>query len=581
MNALRYSLKQLLTAHRDRKFVVPNYQREYEWETPSEGKGEVGQFWDDIWHNCWKAGRKHFLGVILVDERGDDPGLVDGQQRVTTIFLLVLALRDLLKSRSLSVFNPERWLKCAAGTALRLVLQDGPCQDAAFINALYAETSSQLEPTLLSESKIIRAYRYFKTELESHLEAESDLTEFLDRTFDKVEVLLLSVERDDRPAAIFETLNSRGRRVSPTDLVRNLFNYVRDIDSKAVELARQVWSYVSKLFDEDDLRHFLSVFVLRDGNQTPGGGLYEELRFEFVQAQEARQLVPWLKGFERSALNYRRIIEPGEDSSVDRLLLELKQLSVPSLAPLLLVVLDCVDNTDRLEQILMTLCSLVVRTAVVYERPATKFQQLVIEAGNCFDPMHKVNRGDAQQKLEQLLREFWIKDDRFGERFALRPIFGPGVHMRRLRYYLQELETFYSANASSDLRFNTDNSSIDHVMPDALSEVWRQDLAEKNADQLHLQHESLGDTIGNLTVLLIPDNSKVKNLSFSEKKQVYLNPEEALPKLGLRRRQPIPACALNEYFRDREKWGFADILERGRALATVAVSIWKAGIDIQ
>ncbi|MBV8097886.1 MAG: hypothetical protein JOZ31_01885 [Verrucomicrobia bacterium] len=43
MNALRYSLKQLLTAHRDRKFVVPNYQCEYEWETPSEGKGEVGK----------------------------------------------------------------------------------------------------------------------------------------------------------------------------------------------------------------------------------------------------------------------------------------------------------------------------------------------------------------------------------------------------------------------------------------------------------------------------------------------------------------------------------------------------------
>jgi hypothetical protein len=195
--------------------------------------------------------------------------------------------------------------------------------------------------------------------------------------------------------------------------------------------------------------------------------------------------------------------------------------------------------------------------------------------------MHKVNRADAQQKLEQLLREFWIQDDRFGDRFALRPLFGPGVHMRRLRYYLQEIETFYSANGSSDLRFNGDNSSIDHVLPETLSEVWRRYLAEKNADQLHLQHESLGDTIGNLTVLLIPDNSKVKNLSFSEKKEVYLNPKEALRKLGLRRRHPIPTCALNEYFRDREKWGFADILERGRALAKVAVSIWKAGIDIQ
>lgn len=111
-----------------------------------------------------------------------------------------------------------------------------------------------------------------------------------------MEVLLLSVEPDDRPAAIFETLKSRSRRVSPTDLVRNLFNFVRDGDSKAVELARQVWSYVAKLFDEDDLKQFLSVFVSRDGHQTPGGGLYEELRFEFVQAQEARELVSWLKG---------------------------------------------------------------------------------------------------------------------------------------------------------------------------------------------------------------------------------------------------------------------------------------------
>jgi uncharacterized protein with ParB-like and HNH nuclease domain len=581
MNALRYSLKQLLTAHRDRKFVVPNYQREYEWETPGDGKGEVGQFWDDIWHNCWKTGRKHFLGAILVDDRGADSELVDGQQRVTTIFLLVLALRDLLKSRSLPVFNPERWLKCAPGTALRLVLQDGPCQDAALIRALYAETSSQLDPALLSESKIIRAYRYFKTELDSHLDGESDLTEFLDRTFDRVEVLLLSVEPDDRPAAIFETLNSRGRQVSPTDLVRNLFNYIRDADSKAVELARQVWSYVFKLFDEDELKQFLSIFVLRDGNQTPSGGLYEELRFEFVQAQAARELVAWIKGFERSARNYHRILEPAEDTSIDRLLLELKQLTVPSLAPLLLVVLDCIDDSDRLEQTLMTLCSLAVRIAVVYERPAAKFQQLMTEAGNCFDPMHKVNRGEALQKLEQLLREFWIPDDRFIDRFALRPLFGPGVHMRRLRYYLQELETFYSANTSSDLRFNSDNSSIDHVMPDSLSETWQRDLGEKNVDQLHLQHESLVDTIGNLTVVLIPDSSKIKNLAFSEKKQVYLNPEETLPKLGLRRRHPVPACALNEYFRNHDKWGFAEILERGRALAAVAASIWRVGIDIQ
>jgi hypothetical protein len=88
------------------------------------------------------------------------------------------------------------------------------------------------------------------------------------------------------------------------------------------------------------------------------------------------------------------------------------------------------------------------------------------------------------------------------------------------------------------------------------------------------------DTIGNLIVLLIPDNSKIKNLPFSEKKQVYLNPDETLPKFRVRRRHPISVCALNEYFWNHEKWGFSDILERGRMLANAAVSIWKPGTDI-
>ena len=155
MNALRYSLKQLLTAHRDRKFVIPNYQREYEWETPSEGKGEVGQFLGRYLAQLLESRAQTFSGVILVDERGADSELVDGQQRVTTVFLLLLALRDLLKSRGLPTFNPERWLKCAACTALRLVLQDGPCRDFEFISALYSETSSQFDATSLSESKIV------------------------------------------------------------------------------------------------------------------------------------------------------------------------------------------------------------------------------------------------------------------------------------------------------------------------------------------------------------------------------------------------------------------------------------------
>jgi hypothetical protein len=81
--------------------------------------------------------------------------------------------------------------------------------------------------------------------------------------------------------------------------------------------------------------------------------------------QDARELAPWLKGFERSALNYPRTLEPTEDSQINHLLLELKQLSVSSLAPLLMVVLDSVDDLDRLEQILTTIVIVLVVVLVL------------------------------------------------------------------------------------------------------------------------------------------------------------------------------------------------------------------------
>jgi hypothetical protein len=118
-------------------------------------------------------------------------------------------------------------------------------------------------------------------------------------------------------------------------------------------------------------------------------------------------------------------------------------------------------------------------------------------------------------------------------------------------------------------------------MPDTLSEIWRRDLGEKNPEQLHLQHESLGDPIGNLTVVLVPDNAKTKNLPFRREKTSLSEPRRDFTETRFRRRHPVPACELNRYFRNHESWGFADILERGRALAIVAASIWKAGINIQ
>lgn len=578
MNSRRASLLDLLAWDEKARFVIPRWQRQYVWCTTGSGGREVEQLWQDLRANC-STGKKHFCGVMLLHELPETDVLsweiVDGQQRMTTFFLLFIAIRDVCEKRGIdfselnSVFTTNNSDEC------RLVLQEGLNDDRHVMNALLQRSAANLDKKVQDESRIYKAYRHFVTQIDH--EIPHGMQEFVLSILQGVDLLILTVDPTDDTRRIFETLNGRGKHIDPDDLVANLINYIGNNNNEMNQRAQQVWYYVTQHLEKDDLGAFLDTFGKRNAQQTARGTAFDEIQFEVELAKKQGKVDLWLREFKRAARNYNEILFPDNSNDpIQGLLGEIKRLRVPKLNPFLLALLEAFRETPASEPLINNVRSLVVRLLISYDRPAYRIERFAELACEAFYD-EGVSKADRLERVIKHIDENWIGDDEFAHAFAMKSIYGPGAHLSRLRYYLEKLEQKTSEDSGQpfELHFGS-KTTVEHVMPQTLNDVWVASLRTRDAVRLEAQHIALVDTIGNVTVLLTGDNSAVKNASFSDKKQFYLSPNETLKKFGLRKRNAvIGTCALNRYFENVSHWNFQTIAERSQYLAKLALEIWK------
>jgi len=254
MESRRLSLLELLAWDERARFIIPKWQRQFVWGTTGAGDYEIKQLWDDISSNCHRE-NKHFCGVMLLQPLPDPATksweIVDGQQRMTAFFLLFIAIRDECEKRKIDfselshVFTTENSDQC------RLVLQQGLNSDREVMNALLKRSYVTPAEKDEEQSRIARAYQYFTTQL-STLSDETVLALVLN-VLQGVDLLTLTVTPEDNTRRIFETLNNRGRRIDPYDLVSNLIRFIGQQDEELNTHAQQVWYYITQNFEKDDL----------------------------------------------------------------------------------------------------------------------------------------------------------------------------------------------------------------------------------------------------------------------------------------------------------------------------------------
>ncbi|WP_441702600.1 GmrSD restriction endonuclease domain-containing protein [Helicobacter pylori] len=544
MKAEAMKLLDLIGKSQEKQFVIPIYQRVYSWE-----KEQIKQLWDDI----IKIGGNdkmdgHFIGSIVFVHDGiystshNDLLIIDGQQRLTTITLLLAALRNHLSDEVKRKEIEDHYLINSdkdGDKKFRLILSES--DKDTLLSLIDKDRRKPSEPSL----KIVENFKLF----EEWIRKNTNKLETIFKGLDKLMIVEIALEkRKDDPQLIFESMNSKGIELTQTDLIRNYIVMETEIEkregfyNKYWRAMEEEFKQNKKLFDRF-VRHYLTIktkipkikkvyVALKDYRQKEGIGI-EDL----------------LKDLQKYCGYFCQIVFKKEtDKDLNKALGFLVDLEMDVIYPLLLELYsdysDGVLSKADFIPIIALIESYICRRAVcelgtnILNKVFPSFTKH-IQKDEYFKSL-KAHFGSLTEKQR------FPNNDEFKKLFITIDFY----RFKKNRYFFERLENFDTKEP-----VNTKGLSIEHIMPQKLTEEWERDLGE-NFQEIHNKYLH---TIGNLT--LTGYNPEYSNKSFQEKRDM----ENGFKDSPLR---------LNQGLRDLESFGEEEIKKRANDLADLALKIW-------
>jgi uncharacterized protein with ParB-like and HNH nuclease domain/predicted transport protein len=535
------------------QFRIPIYQRTYSWTTD-----QCNQLWEDILRTTVeKSPGGHFVGSIVYIESGQyqvgavpELLVIDGQQRLTTISLLLAALARVLPaddadmtSKKLSnyyLFNGEE----QGPLRYKLVLTKGDQQ------TLRAIVDGDAQPEHPSR-RLVRNFEFFTEKIAAAPLSAEEIATGIQRLM----IVDIALDRTyDNPQLIFESLNSTGLELTEADLIRNYVLMGLDPDHQDA-LYTNHWYPMEQGFGAEGYTQYFDRFVrdfltFRTGRIPKIDQIYQAFK-EYARTanQSIDTLVSELQRFARYFAAFA--LEREEDKEIRAAYRDINTLRVDVAYPFLLHLSDLQDrgSIDKSEHL---------RTLRIVE--SYVFRRLICgiatnTLGNTFAALSgQVTANNPVESLEAalLLKESYRRfpdNAEFKREFLVKDVY----NLRNRNYVLRKLEN-YRRKEPVDVETYT----IEHVMPQnpELSLAWQSELGsqwqEVQAKYLH--------TIGNLT--LTGYNSELSDRPFAEKQAIE----------GGFRDSPI---RLNRDLAKRSSWTEADITDRARKLAETAFAVWQ------
>ncbi len=555
MDAKATTLLKFFEENQNNQFVIPIYQRLYSWK-----KEQCEQLWDDI----IKIGGNdkmngHFIGSILyvlADATHSSPLLIiDGQQRLTTITLLFIALRNHLSDeveilKKFSRKKIESYLINSnkdGDKKFRLILSESDKDTLLFLI-----DKNKRKPSELS-LKIVENFKLF----EEWIRKNTDKLETIFKGLDKLMIVWIALEKGkDDPQLIFESMNSKGIELTQTDLIRNYIVMETEV-KKQEDFYNQYWRAMEENFKQskkqskkEDLfnkfvRHYLTIKIGKTPNEKR---VYEA--FKDYQQKEGIEIEDLLKDLQKYCGYFCQIAFKKEaDKDLNKALSFLVDLEMDVIYPLLLELysdyIDGVLSKQDFIPIIALTESYLCRRAVY--RPGSGGLNKVFASFT-----KKINKDQYRESikahflsLEKTTGKF-PKDSEFRDSFITIDFY----KLKKIKYFLERLENFDTKEP-----VDTQKCTIEHIMPQTLNLEWERDLGEN----FQAIHEKYLHTIGNLT--LTGYNENYSNNSFQEKR----DRENGFKQSSLK---------LNQSLKDLESFGEKEIEKRANDLADWALKIW-------
>jgi uncharacterized protein with ParB-like and HNH nuclease domain len=524
-----------------KQYVIPLFQRTYSWTSK-----EWEILWKDLVDLCeMESPRTHFIGSIVnmptvsVPEGVAKYLLIDGQQRLTTIFVLLAILRDKAKQNDIN----SRFANEINDTLLVNQYKDG----IDYFKLMPTQIDRPVFENLIkgkiveTESQIIEAYRFFEKKIKQTNFEYEKLKKIITSYFSVVSIVL---DADDNPYLVFESLNAKGRPLTQADLIRNYF-FMRIHVDKQEEIYTELWLPMQTALNEN-LTEFIRHFLMRNGGIVKQTDVYYALK-ENVSTQNA---IMYLTELQKFSVYYKHLLNPDfePDALVKKCIKRLNRIEVTTAYPLLLNFYnDYANNTiskDDFVAILQILENYLIRRFVC-NIPTNQLNKIF----PTIYPQVKSADNIVESFKTVLQSKGYPKDNEFENRFRETKFYGGGDRQVKTKLILETLEE----NFAHKENVSFERLTIEHIMPQTLSEWWQVELGEEWAET----HDLFLHTIGNLT--LTAYNSELSNDDFPTKKRTFSESH----------------LDLNKYFGDKSNWTKEEIEKRAENLAKKAIEIWS------
>ncbi|WQX20067.1 DUF262 domain-containing protein [Helicobacter pylori] len=558
MEANAMKLLDFIGKSQEKQFVIPIYQRVYSW-----GEKQCKQLWDDI----IKTGGNdqiegHFIGSIVFVHDGiyttnhNELLIIDGQQRLTTITLLFIALRDHLNDEDelLEKFSCQkiqnRYLINSdekGDKKFKLILSE-PDRNT-LLSLIDKDRRKPSEPSL----KIMENFKLF----EEWIRKNTDKLETIFKGLDKLMIVWIALKKGkDDPQLIFESMNSKGIELTQTDLIRNYIVMETEV-GKQEDFYNQYWRAMEENFKQSEkqskredlfnkfVRHYLTIKIGKAPNEKR---VYEA--FKDYQQKEGIEIEDLLKDLQKYCGYFCQIAFKKEaDKDLNKALGFLVDLEMDVIYPLLLELYSdysdgVLSNADFIP-IIYLIESYICRRAVC-GLGTNSLNKIFVSFTK------KINKDQCLESIKahflslETTKGKFPKDSEFKKLFITIDFY----NFQKKTYFFERLENFDTKEP-----INTQKCTTEHIMPQTLTEEWKRDLGEN----FQAIHDKYLHTIGNLT--LTGYNEKYSNNSFQEKRDM----EKGFKQSPLK---------LNQSLKDLESFGEKEIEKRANDLADWALKIW-------
>ena len=548
-----------LFSESDTVFSIPVYQRDYNWQE----KQCQRLFKDILQTGKNEKVSSYFLGSIVYIHDGiygvgeKEFHVIDGQQRMTTLTLLFLAIYFKLKGTILAkdadkiynqyVVNPysEKEIK------LKLL---PPEENLYILNKISHNKFNELEA--FQDRNMLKNYLFFEKELEN---LSFDDMKHLSNGIEKLIYIDIALEKGkDDPQKIFESLNSTGLDLSQGDLIRNYI--LMDLErGEQNRIYKEIWIPIEnncKVSDGSEITSYVSDFI-RDYLTLKTEKISSKPKvFETFKAYYEKENDEKLEDMKKYSEAYSYIIKPSleKDRDIQRELDYLKSLDKTVINTFLIGILkDYKDNIlekDELLNILILLQSYLWRRYIT-EKPTNALNKI-------FQGMYgKISRsGNYYENLvDVLMAEDFPTDEELESALKLKNVY---KDKEKLNYVFKKLENY---NHNELIDFENEKITIEHIFPQKPNKVWKENYSDNELEQMI----SFKDTISNLT--LTGSNSNLSNKAFHEKRDDEVH--------GYRNSK----LYMNKYLGRLEEWNLLSMEARFESLYDDIIKIWKRPED--